>query len=185
MPLPWRLGEGSGPVKVQPSSSPPPRSGFLRWRSQFDDLLLRGLPDNVWGQKGTCAGRKATAGRPTRPLLLVPNPRAPGIAVGGAGAPTFVLLGTGDPGELGVQLILLRDLQDAGSVVHHHGEEVGAAGDLKDVLDVREVIWGGGGWGQPRGARGAGRPGPQQLGRGLQAEQQGRQGAGLAVAPPA
>lgn len=54
--------------------------------------------------------------------------------------PTFVLLGTGDAGQLGVQLILLGDLQNTGSVVHHHGEQVRAARDLEDVLDVGEVV---------------------------------------------
>ena len=53
---------------------------------------------------------------------------------------TFVLLGTGDTGQLGVQLIFLRDLQNTGSVVNHHSEEVRTAGDLKDVLDIREVV---------------------------------------------
>lgn len=88
MSLPWRLGEGSGPLKVQPSSSPPPRSGFLRWRSQFDDLFLRGLPDNVWGAKRDVS-RDGSRGRQQAHHVSFHSPQIqalPGIAHGGSGA---------------------------------------------------------------------------------------------------
>lgn len=53
---------------------------------------------------------------------------------------TFIFLGGGDAGELGVNLIVLRDLQHRGAVLDHPRQQVGSPRNLKDVLDVRQVI---------------------------------------------
>lgn len=101
------------------------------------------------GKKGGVQGREAWGppGRPTASASIHPkvqcskdHPREGQRCTSKAWPPTFVLLGTGDAGELGVQLVLLGDLQNTGSVVHHHGEQVRAARDLEDVLDVGQVV---------------------------------------------
>lgn len=58
----------------------------------------------------------------------------------GGGLLTFVLFGTGDAGQLGVHLVLLRDLQHLRAVLHHPGQQVRPAGNLKDVLNVGQVV---------------------------------------------
>lgn len=54
----------------------------------------------------------------------------------------FVLLCGGDARELGVDLVVLGDLQHGGAVLDHPRQQVRPPRDLKDVLDVRQVVLG-------------------------------------------
>lgn len=54
--------------------------------------------------------------------------------------PTFVFLGRWDARELGVDFVVLWDLEHSGAVLDHPGQQVRPPRDLKDVLDVREII---------------------------------------------
>lgn len=55
---------------------------------------------------------------------------------------TFVLLGRRNTCEFGVNLIVLRDLQHCGAVLNHPRQQIRSPGNLKDVLNVWEIIWG-------------------------------------------
>lgn len=53
---------------------------------------------------------------------------------------TFIFLCRGDACELGVDLVVLRDLEHSGAVLYHPGQQVRPPRDLEDVLNVRQVI---------------------------------------------
>lgn len=53
---------------------------------------------------------------------------------------TFVFLGWGNACELGVDLIILGDLQHGGAVLDHPRQKVRSPRNLEDVLNVRQVI---------------------------------------------
>lgn len=54
----------------------------------------------------------------------------------------FVFLGWRDACELGVDLIILRNLEHFGAILDHPCQQVRSPWDLKDVFDVRQVILG-------------------------------------------
>lgn len=70
-------------IKVQRSELAMVTSHFFRGRGQFDDLIFRGLADDV-----------------------------------------FVFLGRGDACELGVDLVILRNLEHGGTILNHPCQQV-------------------------------------------------------------
>lgn len=54
---------------------------------------------------------------------------------------TFVFLGRGDTCKFGVNLVVLWDLQYSGAVLYHPCQQIRSPWNLKDMLDVWQVIW--------------------------------------------
>lgn len=53
---------------------------------------------------------------------------------------TFVFLGGGDARELGVDLVVLRDLEHGGTIFNDSRQQVRSPRNLKDVFNVRQII---------------------------------------------